>query len=131
VSWFEFAGPNAIAKHGQYLGWHTPICAQLGIPHPGQNQGHGGDELGDCWTDAYATAWLLVDGRLVVLLDEGDPHAAGLTPTVVNTGDPNVIGDRGDLEGAIPDTDKKPIPPTWNGNPTPPEMLTNAEAKPA
>jgi hypothetical protein len=108
VTWYEFTGPNVEARHAAFLAWHQPVCAAESIPRPGRNQRSGAVDVDACWTDAYANAWLLVDERVVVSLADGDPHAAGLTPTVVDPG--NGLDDRGDLEGAVIVTDPQPHP---------------------
>jgi hypothetical protein len=113
MAWFVFVGGAP-----EYLAWHDTVCAAEHIPHPGANQHDRAVALDATWTTAYANAWQLVDGRLVVNLEATDPHTAGLTPTVVDTGDP-VTGDRGDLDGATPITDHKQLPPRWEGQQVP------------
>jgi hypothetical protein len=102
MPWYQFDGPNEQARHAAFLAWHQPVCAKERIPHPGRNQHSQDVDSQACWTDAYANAWLLTDGRVVTSLDDGDPHAEGLTPTVV------VTGEGGDLEGAVIVTDPQP-----------------------
>lgn len=108
MGWFVFPGGEA-----DYLAWHGDVCTAEGIPHPGRTQHDDAVALADTWTDSYAGAWQLTDGRLVVNLDGDDPYAAFLTPTVVDVGDG--LGDRGDLDGATQVIDRRAIPDVWDG----------------
>ena len=58
--------------------WHTAACAELGIPHAGNNAATGELDIDAQWTTAYTEAVVVAvdDVRAVV-----EPQVAELVPT--------------------------------------------------
>ena len=111
MTWYAFDGVTPADKQAAFVAWHDTVCAAEQIPRPGRNQADQTIQVDETWTTAYADALQLTDGRLVVALADDDPHTAGLTPTVVDVGDPFTGG--GDLAGAVVVSDAKSIPERW------------------
>jgi hypothetical protein len=129
MPWYLFPGATVTEQRQAYNAWHDQVCTAEGIPRPGQYQHDNSDAIENCWTDSYAHARRTTDGRAVMFLPRGDPHAAGLTQTTVNTGDPADPSDQGDFAGApvTPIAAPQPIPRTYQGRPVP-RTITNEPA---
>lgn len=118
MAWYE------VTDLTTFTAWHHDVCLVEGIPRPGYDQAADTVALAECWTDAYADAWQLVDGRLVIQLADDDLYATGLTPTTVDTGDG--LDDHGDLEGATVIHDAQSLPRFWGADPVPRAVTNDA-----